>query len=124
MEEVGTTLVVGANQGAHMSALAEVVTVTTNQEAAIKVAARSDAKALAKTIAGALADSSKVQVRAIGAGSVNQAMKAIAIARGYVAQRGHDLVCRPGFETTSDINRPGTSGSNELSVLVLFLTVE
>jgi len=107
-----------------MSVAAEVITPTTNQEPAIKVAAKSDAKALAKTIAGALADSTKVQVRAVGAGSVNQAMKAIAIARGYVAQRGHDLVCRPGFETSTDLNRPGTSGSNELSVLVLFLTVE
>lgn len=102
----------------------EPITPATNREDSIKVAARSEVKPLAKTIAAALSNSPKVQVRAIGAGAVNQAMKATAIARGYVATRGQDLVCRPGFETTLDISRPGTSGSDELSVLVLFLSVE
>ncbi len=102
----------------------DTVTKSTNREDAIKVAARSDAKSLAKTIARALDGDDKVKMRAIGAAAVNQAMKGIAIARGYVAQRGQDLVCRPGFETTHDISRPGTSGSDELSVMVLFLSVE
>lgn len=38
-------------------------------------------------------------MRAIGAGAVNQAVKACAIARGYVAVRGIDLLVRPGFGT-------------------------
>ena len=35
--------------------------------------------------------------QAVGAGSLNQAIKAIAIARGYVAQTGKDLICVPAF---------------------------
>lgn len=106
-----------------MSTVAE-VTPETNRETVIKVAARSEVRPLAGTIASALADHPRVCLRAIGAGAVNQANKAIAIARGYVAQRGQDLVCRPGFDTTTDISRPGTSGSDELSVMVFHLSVE
>lgn len=100
------------------------VTPDTNRESVIKVAARSEVRPLAGTIANALADHPRVCLRAIGAGAVNQSVKAVAIARGYVAQRGQDLVCRPGFDTTTDISRPGTSGSEELSVIVFFLSVE
>jgi stage V sporulation protein S len=38
-----------------------------------------------------------VEVQAIGAGAINQAVKAIAISRGYVAPGGLDLVCIPAF---------------------------
>jgi stage V sporulation protein S len=56
---------------------------------------------VASSIAKALYDSPQIRVRAVGASAVNQAVKAIAIARGYVAPRGLDLFCRPGFETVS-----------------------
>jgi len=53
------------------------------------------------SVAGALAnsfrDKSVVEIQAIGAGSLNQAIKAIAIARGYVAPSGKDLICIPAF---------------------------
>jgi stage V sporulation protein S len=100
------------------------VTPQTNREPVIKVSARSDITPLAGTMANALLDSNSVKVRAIGAAAVNQAVKAAAKARGFVAQRGQDMVVRPGFETTHDISRPGTSGSNELSCIVLYLSVE
>jgi stage V sporulation protein S len=45
-------------------------------------------------VAGAIA---RVEVQAIGAGAINQAVKAIAISRGYVAPGGLDLVCIPAF---------------------------
>lgn len=48
--------------------------------------------------------SNNIELHAIGAGAVNQALKAIAIARGYVAPQGMDLVCVPGF---FDINDDG-----------------
>jgi stage V sporulation protein S len=102
----------------------EPVTPSTNRETAIKVSARSDPNSLAKTIARALLDSPRVQVRAMGAGAVNQSVKAIAIARGIVATRGLDLVDRPGFETTTDITRPGTSGSDELSIMVFHVSAD
>lgn len=101
-----------------------VVTPETNREHIIKVSAKSDPKPLAGTVSNALADHGRVTLRAIGAGAVNQSVKALAIARGYVAQRGQDLVLRPGFSTTKDISRPGTSGSDELSCIVFNVTAE
>jgi stage V sporulation protein S len=65
----------------------------------VKVSASSAAKDVAASIAHNLYARKRVQVRAIGAGAVNQAVKATAIARGYVASRGIDLIIRPGFAT-------------------------
>lgn len=59
----------------------------------------SNPQALASALSHAIYDSKKVILRAIGAGAVNQAIKACAIARGYVAPRGIDLAIRPGFVT-------------------------
>ena len=49
-------------------------------------------KSKPNSVAGALANAFRV-----GAGSLNQAIKAIAIARGYVAPTGKDLICIPAF---------------------------
>jgi len=46
---------------------------------------------------GVIRSQRKVEVQAIGAGAINQAIKAIAISRGYVAPGGIDLVCIPSF---------------------------
>jgi len=48
-------------------------------------------------LAAVLRESGSVEVQAVGAGAVNQAVKAIAIARGFVAPNGLDLVCIPAF---------------------------
>ena len=63
----------------------------------LKVSATSKPVALAGAIAGVIRTQSKVEVQAIGAGAINQAIKAIAISRGYVAAGGIDLVCIPSF---------------------------
>ena len=64
----------------------------------LKAAAKSDAKKLAGALARALRENgSSAEIHAIGAGAVNQAMKAITIARGYVVPSGRDLVCVPAF---------------------------
>lgn len=65
----------------------------------LRAGAGSNAQSLGSAIAHALYDAPQVKVRAVGASAVNQAVKAIAIARGYVAPRGLDLTCRPGFAT-------------------------
>lgn len=65
----------------------------------LKVSGGSSPQSVASAIAHALYENKKVKLRAIGASSVNQATKAIAIARGYVAPRGMDLTCKPGFTT-------------------------
>lgn len=70
-----------------------------HSEALLRVKNSSSPADLASAISHAIYDGKKVTLRAIGAGSVNQAVKGIAIARGYVAQRGLDLLCAPGFIT-------------------------
>ena len=63
----------------------------------LKVSAKSNANSVAGAIAGSMREKGKVEVQAIGAGAVNQSIKAIAIARGYVAPSGIDLIFIPGF---------------------------
>jgi len=67
------------------------------EEVVLRVGNSSDVKQLASAISFALQDSKKVVLRAVGAAAVNQAAKACAVARGYVATRAVDLVVRPGF---------------------------
>jgi len=63
----------------------------------IKVAARSRSTAVAGAIAGLVRERSQAEVQAIGAGAVNQAVKAVAIARGFLALDGIDVICIPAF---------------------------
>ncbi len=62
-----------------------------------KVSARSRSTSVAGAIAGVIREGSVAEVQAIGAGAVNQAIKAIAIARGYLAKDGIAVVCVPSF---------------------------
>lgn len=70
-----------------------------SEEPFLKVSAGSNPQSVASAVAHALYEKHEVKLRAVGAGAVNQAVKAIAIARGYVAPRGLDLTCKPGFTT-------------------------
>ena len=63
----------------------------------LKVSTRSRPSALAGAIAGVIREVGHVEVQAIGAGATNQAVKAIAIARSYLAEEGLDLWCVPSF---------------------------
>jgi stage V sporulation protein S len=63
----------------------------------LKVSATSKPSAVAGAIAGVMREKGRAEVQAIGAGAVNQAVKAIAIARGYLAPSGLDVVCIPSF---------------------------
>ncbi|MFO7680470.1 MAG: stage V sporulation protein S [Chloroflexota bacterium] len=63
----------------------------------IKVSARSRTAAVAGAIAGVMREAHRAEVQAIGAGAVNQALKAIVIAKGYLAEEGVDIVCVPSF---------------------------
>jgi Uncharacterized protein conserved in bacteria len=63
----------------------------------LKVSANSQPKSVAGAIAAVVRGQGSVQLQAVGAGAVNQAIKAIAIARGFVAPSGIDLVCVPAF---------------------------
>ncbi len=63
----------------------------------LKTSAKSSPNSVAGAIAGIMRETGAVEIQAIGAGALNQAVKAIAIARGFLAPGGIDLVCRPAF---------------------------
>ncbi len=63
----------------------------------LKVSSKSSPNSVAGAVAGVIRESGAVEVQAVGAGAANQAIKAIAIARGYLAPSGIDLICVPAF---------------------------
>ena len=69
----------------------------------LKVSSKSDPKAVAGALAAVLREKKTVVLQAVGAGAVNQTIKAIAISRGYVAPNGMDLIMIPAF-TEIEIN--------------------
>jgi len=63
----------------------------------LRVSSKSEPKSVAGAIAAILRNGEIVEINAIGAAAVNQVVKSIAVARGYVAPNGIDLVCIPAF---------------------------
>lgn len=63
----------------------------------LKVSSKSNPNSVAGALAGVLREKGSAEIQAIGAGALNQAIKSIAIARGFVAPSGLDLVCVPAF---------------------------
>jgi len=63
----------------------------------LKVSSKSIPNSVAGALAGVLRENGSAEIQAIGAGAINQAIKAIAIARGFVAPNGMDLICIPAF---------------------------
>ena len=72
----------------------------------LKVSSRSNPNSVAGAMAGVVRQSGTVEVQVVGAGALNQAVKAIAIARGYLTPSNVDLVCVPTF---ADIEIDGES---------------
>ena len=63
----------------------------------LKVSAKSSPNGVAGAIAGLIKENGKVEMQAIGAGAINQAVKAVAIARGFMVPTGVDISCTPCF---------------------------
>lgn len=63
----------------------------------LKVGTKSNPNSVAGALANVFREKGSVEIQAIGAGALNQAIKAIAIARGFVAPSGKNLVCIPAF---------------------------
>ncbi len=63
----------------------------------LKVRSQSDPNKVAGALAGTIREKGKAELQTIGAGALNQAVKSIAIARGFLAPSGIDLVCFPAF---------------------------
>lgn len=78
----------------------------------LKVSSKSNPNSVAGAIASVIREKGIVELQAIGAGAVNQTIKGICIARGFVAPVGYNLVCTPAFvdvniEEYKDENRTG-----------------
>jgi stage V sporulation protein S len=63
----------------------------------LKVSSRSNPNAVAGALAGVVRSAGVVEIQVVGAGALNQAVKAVAIARGYLSPSGVDLICVPTF---------------------------
>ncbi len=63
----------------------------------LKISTKSSPNSVAGAIAGIIREHGCVEMQAIGAGATNQAIKSVAIARGYLAPSGIDIVCVPSF---------------------------
>jgi stage V sporulation protein S len=63
----------------------------------LKVSSKSNPNSVAGALANVIREKGTVEIQAIGAGALNQAIKAVAIARGFVAPSGKNLVCIPAF---------------------------
>ena len=63
----------------------------------LKVSSKSSPASVAGAIAGMIKDGVAVEIQAVGAGAVNQAVKAIAISRGFLSPVGIEIVCVPSF---------------------------
>jgi stage V sporulation protein S len=80
----------------------------------LKVSSKSNPNAVAGALAGVIRQSGAVEMQVVGAGALNQAVKAVAIARGFVAPSGIDLICVPTF---ADIEIDG-EGRTAIRLLV------
>lgn len=63
----------------------------------LKVSSKSNPNSVAGALAGVIREQGAVEIQTVGAGALNQAIKAIAIARGFIAPTGMDLSCVPAF---------------------------
>lgn len=63
----------------------------------LKISAKSNPNSIAGALAGVIRERGMAEMQAIGAGALNQAVKAVAIARGFVAPSGLELICIPAF---------------------------
>jgi stage V sporulation protein S len=86
----------------------------------LKVSSRSNPNSVAGAMAGVVRQCGAVEVQVVGAGALNQAIKAVAIARGFMAPSGLDLTCVPTF---ADIEIDG-EGRTAIRLLIETRTLE
>lgn len=87
------------------------------QDVTFFVSSTTPVSKLGSAIAHAVYASKTVTLRAIGAGAVSQAQKAIAVANGYAAPRGYDLASRPGFSEVVMPDRTVTAMTFKIVIL-------
>ena len=75
----------------------------------LKVSSKSNPNMVAGALAGVIREQGIAELQAVGAGAVNQAVKAVAIARGFLAPVGLNLICTPSFTEISINNESRTA---------------
>lgn len=75
---------------------------TGNQESVLRVSSTSNTQQVASAVAHGLYERGEVTLRAVGAAAVNQSVKAMAVARGFVAPRGMNLYVIPYFQSVDN----------------------
>lgn len=80
-----------------------------NNTVILKVAASSNPSSVAGSIVKNISENNKVIIQSIGAGAVNQTVKALAIARGYTSLKGNDLYFKVGFSDIEINNEKRTA---------------
>ncbi|MBV8344177.1 MAG: stage V sporulation protein S [Candidatus Eremiobacteraeota bacterium] len=85
-----------------------------NSGVTLKVSAKSNPNAVAGALAAALRERDSVELQAVGAGAINQSIKAVAIARSYLKGAQLDAVCAPSFVVVAI----GESERTAISLLV------
>ena len=75
----------------------------------LRVSANSSPNSVAGAIASVVRSNGQAEIQSVGAGAVNQAVKSIAVARGYLAAVGLDLVCFPEFSSVDIIGEMRTA---------------
>ncbi|WP_405102046.1 stage V sporulation protein S [Oceanobacillus sp. FSL H7-0719] len=75
----------------------------------LKVSSKSNPNSVAGALANVLRERGSAEIQAIGAGALNQSIKAVAIARGFVAPSGLDLICIPAFTDITIDNEERTA---------------
>lgn len=83
-----------------------------------KVSTKSNANSVAGALAASLKENTQCEMITVGAGALNQAMKAIIISRGFLAPQGIEISCVPSFEEI-DIN-----GEKRTAIKLLISTVQ
>lgn len=63
----------------------------------LKVSTKSNPNSVAGALTAIIKEKNIAEIQAVGAGAINQAVKAIAIARGFIAPNGKDIICVPAF---------------------------
>jgi len=63
----------------------------------LKVSSKSIPNSVAGAIAGIIRDGKALEIQSVGAGASNQSIKSVAVARGYLAPSGIDIICIPAF---------------------------
>lgn len=63
----------------------------------LKVSSKSNPSKVAGAIANIFREKGGVELQTVGAGALNQAVKAVSIARGYISPSGINLICIPAF---------------------------